>query len=141
MSILKSVFTGKGWLAYGSYMGGALGALLLHLNQILPVHSALTFGMPMGLGLAVALGMIGGLIGGVIGCFVGARLAREGLVMGVGESLGVGLLNGFLVGTAVGIILGFIHRWWPGIATMASVALLIIAIVFTGILLTRAKVR
>ncbi len=138
MGILN-IFEGKGWLAYGSYLGGVLGALLMHLNQVMPVHGSLTFGLPMGLGLAVALGMIGGLIGGVIGCFVAGRLVKESLVLGVGESLGIGLLNGFLAGTAIGIILGCIHKWWPEAATLANVLLLVVAIVVAGMMVVKAK--
>lgn len=113
MPIMDKFIIGKGWLAYGSFVGGVLGALIMHLNEVLNSHAQLIFDIQMGLTLAVALGMVGGMLGGVIGSLISGRLAKENIVLNVGESLGIGLVDGFLSGTLTGIIMGLIHMWKP----------------------------
>lgn len=103
------LFREKRWLLWGSLIGGIVGALLMYLNEMMPVHEAITLGMPPGLGYAVILGMIGGLVGGAIGSFIAGRLAHEDVVIGLGESLGVGLVNGFLAGTLAGLVMGLLR--------------------------------
>lgn len=128
MNILKKFLEGKGWLLYGSLVGGILGALAMHLNAVLSPGGALLAGMPLGFPEAIGLGMIGGLGGGAIGSFLAGMAAREEIVFNIGASLGIGLINGFMIGVVVGVIMGGLHNWHPNL-TSPSALMIFFAIV------------
>jgi len=128
MSSFWDIITGKKWVAYGSQVGGVLGALLIHLNELLPASNQLTFGLQIGFALAVALGMIGGILGGVFGSLISGALAGEDIVLNIGKSLGIGMMNGFLTGTLTGLVLGLLRIWKPHWVTINTI-LLFIAVV------------
>ncbi len=117
MTWLKDTVEQKHWLFFGSSVGGALCALLIHLNELMPANDRISLGLPMGMALSTALGMIAGLIGGVFGSFISGALAGEDVFLNIGQSLGIGLINGFFVGTLVGVGLGLLHTWKPEIMT------------------------
>ena len=115
MNPLKEFLQGKGWLIFGSIIGGVLGALTMHLNYAISPGGGAQFAVPLGMGLSVVLGMIGGIVGGVFGSFISGLYVHENAVLNVGASLGVGLVNGFVCGTIVGILLGATNEIWPAL--------------------------
>jgi len=134
MTSLKETIEKKSWLIYGSSVGGALCALLIHLNELMPSEGGISLGLPMGLALSTALGMIAGLVGGVFGSFISGALAGEDVFLNIGQSLGIGLINGFIVGTIVGIGLGLLHEWkseivTPTVLLYATGAVILLAII------------
>lgn len=134
MKIIKDLFTDKKWLAFGSLTGGALGALLIHINEFMPLSIQGTFDLPMGMGLAVALGMVGGILGGVIGSFISGAIVKEEVVVNVGQSLGVGLINGFILGTIIGVALGLLHKWRADLITPVTLSIFIGGVVVIALL-------
>ena len=141
MDFFSELFREKRWLAYGSCLGGVLGALVIHLNEALPSTGGLSFGLPMGLALAVGLGMVGGMVGGVIGSFIAGTFVKEDVALNVGESLGVGLLNGFIVGTAVGISIGLVHRYSAEVVSPLSLAAACAVVVAVSLVIHRISRR
>jgi|GEM_PF-2679208 hypothetical protein len=134
MPIMDKLFRDKGWLAYGSFVGGVFGALIMHLNEALNSHPQLTLDIQMSLTLAVALGMVGGILGGVIGSLISGRLAKENIVLNVGESLGIGLVDGFLSGTLTGIIMGLIHMWKPKFLSAGTLLIIMALVIAVAVL-------
>ena len=134
MPIMDKLIRDKGWLAYGSFVGGSLGALIMHLNEILNSHAQLTFDIQMGLTLAVALGMVGGMLGGAIGSLISGRLAKEDIVLNVGESLGIGLVDGFLSGTLTGVGIGLIHMWKPEFLSAGPLLIIMALVIAVAVL-------
>ncbi|MFH1874696.1 MAG: hypothetical protein ABH859_05880 [Pseudomonadota bacterium] len=134
MTHINDFMKGKSWLIYGSGFGGAIGALLVFLNSLLPMQSALIMDMPQGFMTTTALGMVGGIMGGLLGSLISGVFAKEDLVLNIGSSLGIGVINGFIAGTVVGLILSIIQAWdskilTPAIVTIAIASLILLAIV------------
>jgi hypothetical protein len=134
MTIMNRFFRNKGWLAYGSILGGVIGTLLIHLNEVINGNAQLTFGVQMGLPLAAALGMIGGIFGGVAGSFICGVIAHEGIALNLGEALGVGLIYGFLSGTSTGVLIGLIQRWRPEILSAGPLLVIMTVVIALAIL-------
>lgn len=141
MKIIKDLFTDKRWLAFGSLTGGALGAILIHINEFMPLSVQTTFDLPMGMGLAVALGMVGGMMGGMIGSFICGAIFKEEMAINIGQSLGVGLLNGFLIGTIIGVILGYLHRLNPFFVTPITLLLMTTAVIILAFVIYYVGVK
>lgn len=119
MKLLKMLFEDKYWLFFGSFFGGAIGALVFHLNIIISVGNLPESTAAPGLIYSIALGMIGGVIGGCVGSFIAGVLAHADVVFNIGVSLGIGLLNGFIAGVLTGAIMAGVHHWFPHLVSPA----------------------
>lgn len=135
MSFIDDIIAGKRWLFYGSLIGGSMGALLIHINELMPQEGGLTLGLKLGLISATALGMIGGIIGGVIGSLLSGFFAGEDIFVNVGVSLGIGLTNGFIAGTFIGFGLGCLHKWWPHLITPNTILMFVGLVALATIIL------